>query len=78
MGFVFGCQGEYRRGLDFLSRAQDILRIDPSRYPAKSILLNANYSRNYYCMGEYEESKARLDAAMIEAIEMDSPIWKVA
>lgn len=77
MGLVLACQGEYKRGLDFLGRAEEILRINPEKYPTKSLLLNANYGRNYYCMGEYEESEKRLDVALAEATEMDSLVWKI-
>jgi tetratricopeptide (TPR) repeat protein len=72
MGLVYGCQGDYQRGLEILGRAEDTLKLDSAKYPAKGLLLNANWSRNYYCMGKYKDAEKRLDACFAEAAGMES------
>ncbi|KAH8807878.1 hypothetical protein F5884DRAFT_752454 [Xylogone sp. PMI_703] len=75
LGLVYGCQGDYVRGDNFLSRAEDISKANPAKYPAKGILINANTARNDYCNKRFEDAQRRLDLALSEAVEMQSWYW---
>lgn len=76
LGLVYGCQGDYPRGDNYLSRAEGIFIVDPERYTAKGILLNANTARNDYCSGKFKRAKERLHLALAEAFEMQSVYWQ--
>jgi tetratricopeptide (TPR) repeat protein len=77
LGIAHGSLAEYDCGLKFLGKAEVILKNTPGRNPAKSVLLNVNMGRNYYCMGRFNEAEARLEAAMADSLEMDSWYWRV-
>ncbi|PVH73049.1 hypothetical protein DL98DRAFT_576474 [Cadophora sp. DSE1049] len=77
MGLVYGCQGDYQRGADFLARAEDILKLNPAKHPEKGLLINANTSRNDYCSGRYIEGEKRLGLCLAEATQSNSVFWLI-
>ncbi|OKL62715.1 hypothetical protein UA08_01361 [Talaromyces atroroseus] len=76
-GIAFGSDGNYKRGADYLSRAEEFFNADPERYGiAKGILINANISRNSYCNGDFEDAEVRLNRTLEMSREMGSLYWE--
>jgi tetratricopeptide (TPR) repeat protein len=76
-GIAFGSAGNYKRGADFLSRAEEFFNADPERYGvAKGILINANMSRNSYCNGDFEDAENRLNRTLEMSREIGSLYWE--
>ena len=75
LAIVYGSRGDYDRGLNYLGRAEGILKEDPGMFPLKSILLNTNYGRNLYLMGNFSEAERRLDLAWAELRGLDNWAW---
>ncbi|KAI1127032.1 hypothetical protein F5Y10DRAFT_266482 [Nemania abortiva] len=67
LGMAVGGQGRYAEGLDFLEKAGKILEGPAGDAPTRKQVWRYNISRNYYCMGKYDEAEQMLIAAMEEA-----------
>ena len=70
-------QGKYREGLQWLLKADSVRQVHGRDWSAKSLLMNVNLGRIYYCMRNYIEAQRHLDAARKEAIEADSWYWQI-
>lgn len=65
----------YDDSLSWWSKCEDIFESPHEFWPEKGVLININMSRNFYCTGQYDEGKRRLDAALQYAREENSPYF---
>ncbi|KAI0115622.1 hypothetical protein GGR51DRAFT_503594 [Nemania sp. FL0031] len=67
LGMAVGGQGRFEEGLDLLLKAGKVLEGPAGEVPTRKLVWRYNTSRNYYCMGRYEEAEELLSAAVEEA-----------
>lgn len=76
-GIALGSNAEYVRAANYLGRAKETFNSNPKRYGiAKGILINANYSRNSYCSGDFQDAESRLTRTLEQCREMGSLYWE--
>ncbi|KAI1410375.1 hypothetical protein F5Y13DRAFT_192236 [Hypoxylon sp. FL1857] len=64
LGMAAGCQGRYEEGLQWLLKAHRVYEGPAGDIPSRKLVWGYNLSRNYYCMGKYEDARKRLDEAL--------------
>ncbi|KAF2969313.1 hypothetical protein GQX73_g4250 [Xylaria multiplex] len=67
LGMAVGGQERYEEGLDLLLKAGRILEGPAGDIPTRKLVWRYNTSRNYYCMGRYDEAEKLLSAALEKA-----------
>ncbi|KAK1830086.1 hypothetical protein QBC39DRAFT_426826 [Podospora conica] len=70
LGMAVGTQERYEEGLDLLLQAGEILKGPAGQIPTRNMVWSFNISRNYYCMGRYEEAENLLSNALAAAEEL--------
>ncbi|KAI0139030.1 hypothetical protein F4776DRAFT_47404 [Hypoxylon sp. NC0597] len=64
LGMAAGCQERYEEGLQWFMKARKVYEGPAGEIPSRKLVWGYNVSRNYYCMGKYEEARKRLDEAL--------------
>ena len=72
LGMALGGQERYDEALDLLPQAGKILEGPAGEAPSRKMVWRYNTSRNYYCMGSFEEAEELLDLALAEAEKIES------
>ena len=72
LGMALGGQERYKAGLDWLLKAGKVLEGPAGKTPSKKRVWRYNTSRNYYCMGQFEEAEELLRLALVEADRTES------
>lgn len=72
LGMAVGGQERYDEGLDLLLKAGKILDGPAGELPTRRMVWGYNISRNYYCMGRFDEAEEILGKALGEAKSLES------
>ncbi|KAI1654754.1 hypothetical protein F4813DRAFT_194925 [Daldinia decipiens] len=72
LGMATGAQGRYEEGLEWLLKAGKIYEGPNEENPSRKLVWCYNISRNYYCMGRYEEAGNILRHALEVANRLQS------
>ena len=72
LGMAVGGQERYEEGLDWLLEAGKVLEGPAGEAPSRLMVWRYNTSRNYYCMGKFEEAEELLSLALAEADRTES------
>ncbi|KAI0104454.1 hypothetical protein F4814DRAFT_430828 [Daldinia grandis] len=72
LGMAIGAQGRYEEGLERLLKAGKIYDGSDGENPSRKLVWCYNISRNYYCMGKYEEAENILNDALGTANRLQS------
>ena len=72
LGMAVGGQERYETCLDWLLKAGKILEGPAGEAPCRRMIWRYNTSRNYYCMGRFEEAERLLSLALTEADQIKS------
>lgn len=67
LGMAVGAQERYEEGLNLLLKAGKVLQGPAGEIPTRKMVWSFNTSRNYYCMGRFEEAEALLSEALAAA-----------
>ncbi|KAK1455472.1 hypothetical protein CMEL01_04232 [Colletotrichum melonis] len=70
LGMAVGAQERYEEGLDLLLKGRKILEGPAGKIPTRMMVWSFNTSRNYYCMGRFEEAEDLLSKALAAAEEL--------
>lgn len=65
----------YEDSLNWWGECEAIFEQRTDHWPEAGIMININTARSYYCLGQYEESKKRLEEALRYAQMEDSPYF---
>lgn len=60
-------QGRYAESLDLLLKAGKVLEGPAGEIPTRKLIWGYNTSRNYYCMGRFEEAENLLKESLADA-----------
>lgn len=72
LGMAVGAQNRFEDGLSWLLKAGKILEGPAGKIPTRKMVWSFNTSRNYYCMGRYEEAENLLSKALADAQTLQS------
>lgn len=72
LSMAVASQGRYVEGLELLLKAGKILEGPAGRIPTRQLVWGYNTSRNYYCMGQYQEAEKLLSESLAEADGLES------
>lgn len=72
LGMATGAQGRYEEGLEWLLKAGKIYKGSDGENPSRKLVWCYNISRNYYCMGRYEEAENVVNHALEVANRLQS------
>ncbi|KAJ8124006.1 hypothetical protein ONZ43_g173 [Nemania bipapillata] len=67
LGMAIGAQERYDESLELLRKAEEILDGPAGDIPTRKMVWRFNTSRNYYCMGKFQEAEALLSKALEQA-----------
>jgi len=67
LGMAVGAQERYDEGLSLLLKAGKILDGPAGEIPTRRLIWGYNTSRNYYCMGRFEDAEKLLSEALADA-----------
>lgn len=67
LAMAVGAQERYEEGLDLLLKAGKILEGPAGDVPTRRLIWGFNTSRNYYCMGNFDEAEKLLSEALTDA-----------
>lgn len=70
LGMAVGAQERYDEGLNLLLQAGRILEGPAGQIPTRKMVWSFNASRNYYCMGRFDEAENLLGKALAAAEEL--------
>lgn len=71
LGMAVGAQEHYQEGLGWLLKAGKILEGPAGEIPTRKLIWGYNTSRNYYCMGRYEEAGELLQQSLEDADRLE-------
>jgi tetratricopeptide (TPR) repeat protein len=72
LGMALGGQERYEEGLDLLLKAGKVLDGPAGEIPTRRLIWGYNTSRNYYCMGNFEQAERSLKASLDDAERLES------
>ncbi|KAK6213364.1 putative pfs domain-containing protein [Colletotrichum tabaci] len=67
LGMAVGAQERYEDGLSLLLKAGKVLEGPSGKIPTRKMVWSFNTSRNYYCMGRFDEAESLLRQALAAA-----------
>ncbi|KAK0631075.1 hypothetical protein B0T17DRAFT_239362 [Bombardia bombarda] len=70
LGMAVGAQGRYEEALARLLKAKEVLEGPAGEIPTRTMVWSFNTSRNYYCMGKFDEAESLLAKALAAAEEL--------